>query len=166
MGPTITQMLEEGDNVDVLYCDMSKGFQKVDHGVLLFKIRRLGIRGRLLKWITEFLNKRSQRVLSDGELSEKTDVPSGVPEGSVLAPLCFLIYVSDIGNNISSTIRIFVDDAKVCKSVRGEEEVEQLQHDLDTLFLWARDNNMQFNRKKFQLLRYGKNTDIFHRGHK
>ena len=85
---------------------------------------------------------------------------SGVPEGSVLAPLCFLIYVSDIGTNISSTIRIFVDDAKVCKSVRGEAEVEQLQQDLDTLFLWARDNNMQFNGKKFQLLRYGKNTEL------
>ena len=120
----ICKLLEEGSNVDVVYCDMAKAFQKVDHGILLYKIRSLGFRGRLLRWIVNLLKNRTQRVLIDGELSEKTDVLSGVPEGSVLAPLCFLIYVSDIGNNISSTIRIFVDDAKVCKSVRGEAEVE------------------------------------------
>ena len=68
--------------------------------------------------------------------------------------------MSDIGVGISSTIRIFVDDSKISKAIRGEEDVEQLQEDLDTLFSWAKQNNMQFNGKKFQLLRYGKNEDV------
>ena len=68
--------------------------------------------------------------------------------------------MSDIGVGISSSIRIFVDDSKISKAIRGEEDVELLQEDLDSLFSWAKQNNMQFNGKKFQLLRYGKNEDI------
>ena len=156
----ICKLLEEGSNVDVVYCDMAKAYQKVDHGILLYKIRSLGFRGRLLRWIVNFLKNRTQRVIIDGELSEETEVQSSVPEGSCLGPLFFLIHMSDIGVGISSTIRIFVDDSKISKAIRGEEDVEQLQEDLDTLFSWAKQNNMQFNGKKFQLLRYGKNEDV------
>ena len=156
----LTQMLEEGDNVDVIYADMAKAYQKVDHGVLLYKIRSLGFRGRLLRWISNFLKNRTQFVLIDGELSEGADVLSSVPEGSVLGPLFFLIHMSDIGVNIHSSIKIFVDDSKISRVIRNEEDVEELQSDLDTLFSWAKTNNMQFNGKKFQVLRYGKNTEL------
>ena len=126
---------------------MAKAYQKVDHGVLLFKIRSLGFRGRLLRWISNFLKNRTQQVLIDGELSERADVLSSMPEGSVLGPLFFLIHMSDIGVNIHSSIKIFVDDSKICRAIRDEEDVEQLQRDLDTLFSWAETNNMQFNGK-------------------
>ena len=156
----LTQKLEEGANVDVIYADMAKAYQKVDHSILLFKIRSLGFRGRLLRWISNFLKNRTQHVLIDGELSEGADVLSSVPEGSVLGPLFFLIHMSDIGAGIHSSIKIFVDDSKICRAIKDEEDVEQLQRDLDTLFSWARANKMQFNGKKFQVLGYGKNTEL------
>ena len=96
----IIRIMERGENADVIYSDFSKAFQKVDHGLLLHKIRALGIKGKLLRWISNFLRQRKQRVLIDGEVSDETEVASSVPEGTVVGPLFFLIYVSDIGTHV------------------------------------------------------------------
>ena len=87
-------------------------------------------------------------------------VQSGVPQGTVLGPLLFLIYISDIGEGIKSKKNIYVDDTKIKSTIRTESDVEKLQEDIDSLQTWAEVNNMQFNGNKFQLVRFGNNEEI------
>ena len=109
-----------------------------------------------LKWIESFLKNRFQSVIVDGILSEPAPVISGVPQGSVLGPLIFLILIGDIDNDISnSSVRSFADDTRLIKSVISIEDTEALQEDWTTVYNWANVNNMKFNDIKFKLLRYG-----------
>ena len=85
---------------------------------------------------------------------------SGVSQGTVLGPILFLIYISDIGENKSAMKKIYVDDTKVKKAIRSEEDVESLQLDLNKLYDWAKSNNMVFNGTKFQVVRYGNNEQL------
>ena len=89
-------MMCDGGAVDVAYLDFAKAFDKVDHGILIRKLTNLGIGGSVLRWIHEFLTNRKQVVVVEGEKSEEGQVKSGVPQGSVLGPLLFLIQVGDI----------------------------------------------------------------------
>ena len=126
----------------------------------MHKLKALGITGRLARWIHSFLSRRKQKIVVDGITSKDTDVTSGVPEGTVLGPLLFLIYISDIGQNISSSKKVYVDDTKLIKAVTDEKDCEDLQEELDILYKWADENNMQFNGKKFQVVRYGKDENL------
>ena len=85
---------------------------------------------------------------------------SGVPQGSVLGPLLFLIFFGDISEGVTATILIYVDDSKVSKRIQNEENVEQLQIDLDNIYLWEKNNNMKFNGGKILVIRYGSNQEI------
>ena len=123
-------------------------------------MKALGVTGKLGRWISNFLTNRKQQVLVDGKLSKMTHVTSGVPQGTVLGPLLFLIYLYDIGEKIEAQKKIYVDDTKVKKGVRTEEDVEALQNDLDKLYTWAKDNNMVFNGTKFQVMRYGQDENL------
>ena len=87
-------------------------------------------------------------------------IVSGIPQGSVLAPILFLIYISDIGEDLIASTLVYVDDAKVKQSVKSESDVEHLQNELNKLDQWAIANNMEFNKKKFQVLRYGDDEDL------
>ena len=156
----IIRMLENGENVDSVYLDFSKAFDKCDIGILMYKLKALSVTGKLLRWIHSFLSNRKQQVVVDGKSSKITDVKSGVPQGTVLGPLLFLIYIHDIGNNISAIKKVYVDDTKVKKGVKTEDDVEILQADLDKIYQWAKDNNMTFNGKKFQVMRYGQNEEL------
>ena len=156
----IVDILEKGENVDCIYTDFSKAFHKCDLGILMHKLKALGITGRLARWIHSFLSRRKQKIVVDGITSKDTDVTSGVPEGTVLGPLLFLIYISDIGQNISSSKKVYVDDTKLIKAVTDEKDCEDLQEELDILYKWADENNMQFNGKKFQVVRYGKDENL------
>ena len=156
----IVEILEKGENVDCIYTDFSKAFHKCDLGIIMHKLRALGITGRFARWIHSFLSKRKQKVVVDGSTSKDTDVTSGVPEGTVLGPILFLIYISDIGENIKSSKKVYVDDTKLIKAVKNEDDVQELQDELDKLYKWAEDNNMKFNGKKFQVVRYGKDENL------
>ena len=107
----IVEILESGSNVDTIYLDFAKAFDKVDHGIVLKKLSLLGIRGHLLQWIQSFLSSRTQMVLVNGVLSDPSPVTSGVPQGLVIGPLLFLILIGDIDQNVAhSFLTSFADD--------------------------------------------------------
>ena len=153
-------MLENGENVDSIYLDFSKAFDKCDLGILMHKLKALGIKGKLGIWINNFLTSRKQQVVISGKVSSVTNVTSGISQGTVLGPIFFLIYISDIGNDISSKKQIYVDDTKVNRGIKNTEDVKSLQEDLDKLYDWAKINNMVYNGTKFQVIRYGNNKEI------
>ena len=155
------QLLEQGLNVDVIYLDFSKAFDKLDFNIVLTKLKNIGINGKLGKWIYSFLTGRYQTVLVNGSKSNETRVLSGVPQGSVLGPLLFLILIGDIDKAIShSFLSSFADDTRIAKGIDSIEDAQNLQDDLETLYHWSSDNNMQFNDVKFELLRYGRNIHL------
>ena len=157
----ILEELEKSNNVNVIYLDFSKAFDKVDHGILLNKLKKIGINGKIGVWIHNFLSKRQQCVAVNGTTSSEVQVRSGVPQGSVLGPLLFLIHISDINYEIAdSTVSSFADDTRILLGIKDEEDIQMLQNDLHKLFKWADTNNMKFNANKFELLRYGKEQEI------
>ena len=102
-------------------------------------------------------------VIANGSKSSVSEVKSGVPQGTVLGPLLFLIMINDIDKDISeSIISIFADDTRLTKVIKNEEDLENFQEDLEKLYSWAKDNNMEFNGSKFEVLRYGYNEDLKH----
>jgi hypothetical protein len=157
----ILTLLESGFNVDTIYLDFAKAFDKVDHAIVLEKLSLLGIKGKLLGWIKSFLTDRTQYVIVNGFLSEPCKVLSGVPQGSVIGPLLFLVLIGDIDVAIkSSFLSSFADDTRVGKGIKNLNDANDLQCDLQTVFKWAFDNNMKFNNTKFELLQYGLNVNL------
>merc|ERR1711888_508941 len=163
---TITQILEDGDNVDVIYLDFSKAFDKVDFLVTLRKIKHLGISGNIGKWIYSFLTGRTQCVIVNGMRSDVSEVKSGVPQGSVLGPLLFLILLGDIDKSIASAfVSSFADDTRVGRRIKTPADVQALQEDLNTIYRWSSKNNMKFNSDKFECIRYGKKKELHDNTH-
>ena len=156
----ILQAMEEGSNIDAVYLDFAKAFDKVDHGLLLHKLKQMGVKGKLGRWIQNFLKGRTNEVLVDDQKSLKFLLKSGIPQGSVLGPILFLIYISDIGENLSVEPLVYIDDTKSIKKIHNEDDVEKLQEYISKLHDWGKRNNMEFNNKKFVVLRYGKNIEI------
>ena len=158
---TILTYLERGVNLDSIYLDFSKAFDKVDHDIVMAKLSKLGIKGKLLKWINSFLTQRVQVVTVNGIKSEQTWVLSGVPQGSVLGPLLFLLMIGDIDNDIKySFISSFADDTRLLKDINELMDTFKLQSDLNVIYKWTADNNMKLNGCKFEQLSYGKNCEL------
>lgn len=158
---TIFSLLEQGSNVDTVYLDFSKAFDKVDHSILLTKLQRLGIGQKLISWIKSFLTDRVQYVLVNGIKSEAADVTSGVPQGSVLGPLLFLIMIGDIDKNIKySVLSSFADDTRILKEINDLIDTFKLQSDLNAVYSWTDQNNMKLNGDKFEHLKYGKDEQL------
>ena len=118
------------------------------------------IKGKLGRWVQNFLKSRQQIILVEKVKSNKSLIVSGIPQGSVLAPILFLIYISDIGEDILANTLVYVDDTKIKMNVKNESDVENLQGELNKLNNWTIENNMEFNKKKFQVLRYGENEAL------
>ena len=130
---------------DAILLDFSKAFDRVPHQRLLRKLDFYGIRGKINKWIESFLLNRTQQVLVEGETSCTGPVLSGVPQGSVLGPTLFLVYINDLGDGIKSTVRLFADDTMLYSSVREEADQIALQEDLNKLETWEERWQMSFN---------------------
>mgnify|MGYP003529753736 FL=1 len=158
----VTKALDNGEAVDLVYLDFAKAFDKVPHCRLVKKLEAHGLGGNVLNWIKGWLSNRRQKVCIDGESSGWVRVTSGVPQGSVLGPVLFLIYINDIDANLTSTIGKFADDTKMCKSVSSAEGVQKLREDLVKLGNWAKDWQMSFNTDKCSVIHLG-NENLKHK---
>ena len=151
----VIQSILEGNEHDVVYLDFAKAFDKVDHEILLQKLHIFGVRGKLHDWIKDFLLNRSQLVTVSGVHSVLALVLSGVPQGSVLGPILFLIYINDLNNCLEgSSSGSFADDTRLSKSIACCSDVLILQQDLLNVIKWAKSNNMALHEDKFELLSY------------
>ena len=128
--------LSSGHQTDLILLDLGKAFDKVSHTKLLFRLHQHGITRNNLCWIKAFLLRRSQCVALEGEKSSEILVTSGVPQGSVLGPILFLLYINDLPKNINSQIRLFADDTAVYMTVTGKDDSQTLQQDLQKLEKW------------------------------
>ena len=138
---------------DLIIMDFAKAFDKVPHRRLLYKLRYYGIRGTTLEWITSWLSGRSQKVVLDGQASDPVPVLSGVPQGSVLGPVLFLIFINDLPDNIRSSVRLFADDCVLYRNINSPKDCEILQEDLNSLARWEPDWQMKFNVAKCHSMR-------------
>ena len=154
--------LERRQQADVIYLDFSKAFDGVSHNKLLFKLERLGIGGPLLAWFRSYLSGRRHRVVIDNESSDFLPVTSGVPQGSILGPLLFLLFIIYMPNAISkkTSLPLFADDSKCFRLILGRDDGDKFQDDLNKLFQWSRIWGMEFNVRKCKVLRVARIRSI------
>ena len=149
--------------IDMIYLAFSKAFDKVDFGILFHKMKYMGINGKLGKWFYHFLINRTQFVRLPGGSSTDSHVISGVPQGTVLDQLLFLILMSDIDDGIvNSKIICFADDTRLYNSVSEVEDCDVLQSDLNTIYKWADANNMAFNSNKVKYVCFTPSESVSH----
>ena len=122
---------------------------------MISELKAYGIEGPLIRWITNFLSNRIQRVVVNNEMSTWSTISSGIPQGSVLGPTFFVVFINDIPDSINSTVNIFADDTKLFRSVTSEEEHVVLQSDLDMLADWSETWQLKFNASKCKVLHIG-----------
>ena len=153
-----TRILDDGGEIDVIYMDFMKAFDKVPHRRLIEKLKCYGINGKLLNWVKEFLNGRKQRVVVNGCKSEWKEVISGVPQGSVIGPLLFVIYINDLPDEVQAEVYLFADDTKIfCKIL--DDGSSSLQEDLNKLQKWSDMWLLKFHPDKCKVMK-------IHRGNK
>ena len=151
----ILNQYDKSKAVDIVYLDFQKAFDKVPHKRLLTKLKSHGIQGDVLRWVENWLHNRKQRVVINGKASKWTNVTSGVPQGSVLGPVLFLVYINDIDEGVTSIISKFADDTKIANSVASNEQVIEIQQNLDKLSEWGQTWQMKFNADKCKVLHIG-----------
>ena len=158
----LANALEKRQQVDVIYLDVSKAFKRVSHEKLFFKLECLGISGSLLAWFRSCLSGRRHRVVLDYESSDFLPVTSGVPQGSILGPLLFLIFINDMPNVISkeTLLPFFADDSKCFCLIFGRDEGEKLHDDLNQIFQWSCIQVMEFNANECKVLRVAHRRSI------
>lgn len=145
--------LDSGKEIRVIFCDISKAFDRVWHKGLLFKLKQLGISGNLLNWFENYLTGRVQRVVLNGSNSDWLPIEAGVPQGSILGPLLFLIFINDIVDEINSVIKLFADDTSLYLVVNKPDEAATiLNTDLEKISSWASMWLVTFNPQKTESL--------------
>ncbi len=156
----VTESVDRGEAVDIFYLDFAKAFDKVPRERLLEKLRAKGVDGEVLAWLRDWLTDRKQRVVCEGNFSESIQVESGVPQGTVLGPPLFNVFIDDI-DEVAKIIELllkFSDDTKGMKIIRGEEDRKILQETLDGLVEWAEKWGMKFNLAKCKIMHVGRNN--------
>ncbi|BHF75638.1 hypothetical protein SprV_0501873400 [Sparganum proliferum] len=150
-----TRAVDREDMVHAIYIDFKKAFDSVPHHRLLYKLSRTGVRGKLLMWIRSFLLGRSQAVHVSDQQSAEIAVSSGVPQGSILGPTPFLVYVNDCANELDCDVAMFADDIKIWSTIRSDVDEARLQTNVDHLEQWSKDWLLPFNVNKCNFLRVG-----------
>ena len=156
------EQINDGSVVDAIYLDFSKAFDTVPHRRLMSKLESYGITGEVKKWIESFLTGRSQTVKVNNDESPPAPVISGIPQGSVLGPLLFVIYINDLPDNVNSFVYLFADDTKLMRKIKSDEDAKALQRDLNELEEWSNKWLLRFNPDKCHVLTIGKFENIRH----
>ena len=155
----ITQAIDNGNDVDVIYLDFCKAFDRVPHTRPLRKLHGYGIRGSLFSWIKEFLSNRVQRVVVNGAESSWQEVTSGIHQGSVLRPVLFLIFINDLPEVLEVCVKLFADDTKVYKTITCQHDRLPVQRSVTNATTWAIGWDMEFNNTKCHHLHIGKHDN-------
>lgn len=158
---TVTRDADEGKPQDIIYLDFAKAFDKVPHRRLVKKMEAFGIRGDVLNWVREWLRDRQARVLVQGKKSTWRKVLSGVPQGSVLGPILFVIFINDLEDEImeSQLVKMFADDTKIRQVVENRRDSTELQQTLNKLWEWSIRWGMAFNVKKCHVMHIGRKNE-------
>ena len=156
----LDQIINSPQQTDVIYLDISKAFDTVSHSILLNKLWSIGITGTLWTWFKDYLSNRYQRVTINNSYSDLLPVNSGVPQGSILGPLLFLVYINDMSSYIHhSQLLKFADDTKCFRHISTLSDHNALQEDITAVFTWSRDSDLDFNLKKFIHLSFKSKLD-------
>jgi len=157
-----TLNIENKQSLDVIYIDFAKAFDSVVHSKLLSKLASYGISGKLLCWIEDFLTDRYQYVAIDGFSSSTCTVISGVPQGSVLGPVLFIVYINDVCDVIvgNTACKLYADDVKLYSTVDFNGLSADLSASLDNLMYWSKTWQLKVNVNKCSVLRIGRNSSV------
>ena len=153
-----TEALDEGQSIDCIYMDYAKAFDTVPHRRLIYKLESYGINPKAVSWIENFLRNRTQQVIVQGEESSWKPVTSGIPQGSVLGPILFVIFINDLPDCVTSDAYLFADDTKIFRVIANEEDRGELQKDLDRLDEWSKDWLLKFHPQKCKFMTIGKDN--------
>ena len=153
-----TEAMESGYDIDIIYTDFAKAFDSVPHKRLAVKLKSLGINGEVLRWIEAFLSGRRHRVSIDGELSDWVYVKSGIPQGSVLGPILFVVFINDMPRVINNCCKLFADDAKIYSAIHSEDDTVSLQNDINSLVEWSTLWQLPFNIEKCKCMHVGRKS--------
>jgi len=152
--------LDQNMAVHIIYLDFMKAFDKVSHEYLIHKLENVGIHQKILYWIQDFLNGRSQSVTYNNHTSSSTAVASGVPQGSVIGPASFVSFINDLPDGVSSKLYMFADDTKLYKNIVNDMNCQQLQHDIDNLVTWSTKWCLMFNPVKCRIMTLGHSSPV------
>ena len=147
------ESITNNSDFDSIYLDYAKVFDNVDHKLHLKKLQIYGVHSRIIRWIESFLQNRKQAVVVDGHLSVLGSILNGVPQGTVLGPILFLVFINDVDRCIMhSIIRCFADDTRISIAITSEQDVMLLQSDLHNVIEWSSKNNMALHKGKFEYM--------------
>lgn len=153
-------LLDHGSQVDCIFLDFCKAFDKVSHQLLLFKLSKLNLDPQILTWIECFLTNRSQFVHVNNSNSSVSSVTSGVPQGSVLGPLLFLIYINDLPLCVTSSLSLFADDCVIYRKITNDSDSLLLQNDLNAVLDWCKLWSMTLNTKKCKTMKVSRRNTL------
>ena len=155
----ISKSLERGEYVVGVFLDFSKAFDTVNHDILLQKLYHYGIRGMALKWFQSYLSDRYQYVTYNGTESAEQNIKCGVPQGSILGPLLFLIYINDLANVCEYMMPLlFADDTNLFRGGKNIDDIHnEISHDLDSISEWLKSNKLSLNIKKTHFIVFTRN---------
>ena len=158
----VLESLEEGAQTDVIFFDFTKAFDCVDHNILIDKLHKIGVTGKMLDWFKSYLDHRYQAVKIRETISEFFSVTSGVPQGSNLGPLLFIMFINDLTSCIKySFVDLYADDVRIYKKIKSFDDCIKLQMDITALHLWSARNNINLSIPKCNVMSICRKVPLF-----